>query len=42
LHGSLGYIPPKAMSESLHDAGIWKPITTVRAHGLIQVPEITN
>ena len=42
LHGSLGYIPPKAMSESLHDAGIWKPSTTVRAHGLIQVPEIAN
>ena len=42
LRGSIGYIPPKAMSESLHDAGIWKPSTPVRAHGLMQVPEITN
>ncbi|MBC8201926.1 MAG: hypothetical protein H8E86_07745 [Planctomycetes bacterium] len=42
LRGTLGFIPPKAMSESLHDAGIWKPSTSVRAHGLIHVPEITD
>ncbi len=42
LAGTLGYIPPKAMSETLLEYGVWKPSTSVRAHGLIEVPAITN
>ena len=42
LVGTLGYIPPRAMSETLFETGIWKPSTSIRAHGLIEVPAITN
>ncbi len=40
LQGTLGYIPPKALAETMRDTGIWKPNASVRAHGLLQVPEI--
>lgn len=40
LQGTLGYIPPKALAETMRDTGIWKPTASIRAHGLVQVPEI--
>jgi hypothetical protein len=42
LSGTLGYIPPKAMSETLVDMGIWKPMVSVRAHDVLQVPAIVE
>jgi|TARA_B100000315_G_C14160828_1_gene399970 hypothetical protein len=42
LSGTLGYIPPKAISETLLDIGLWEPKTSVRGHGLVQVPDITD
>jgi hypothetical protein len=42
LQGTLGFIPPKAISETLLDIGIWKPMTSIRAHGLVQVPEFDD
>jgi|TARA_B100001964_G_scaffold178750_1_gene197170 LEA14-like dessication related protein len=42
LHGSLGYIPTKEVSITLLEANIWKPTTTVRANGLLELPEIAN
>ena len=40
LSGTLGYVPPKAFSETLLTSGIWKPSTPIRAHGLVQVPAV--
>lgn len=42
LSGTLSYIPPKAISETLLDTGLWEPKTSVRGHGLVQVPDITD
>jgi hypothetical protein len=42
LHGTLGYIPPKALAETMRDTGIWEPTASVRAHGRVQVPEIDD
>jgi hypothetical protein len=40
LSGTLGYVPPKAFSETLLTSGIWKPSASIRAHGLVQVPAV--
>ena len=42
MEGTLGFIPPKAIAETLLDIGVWKPKTSVRAHGLVQVPELDD
>jgi len=38
LTGSLSYIPPKAISETLLKIGIWEPSIQVRANGVIDPP----
>lgn len=40
LEGSLSYIPPTALAETLLKIGIVEPTTTVRAHGAVEVPVI--
>jgi hypothetical protein len=42
LHGTLGYVPTRELSVTLLETGIWKPTTSVRANGMIEVPSITN
>jgi len=40
LSGTLSYIPPKAIAETLLNRGIWKPTTPVHAHGSFETPRI--
>ena len=40
LTGSLSYIPPTALAETLLKTGLSKPTTSVRARGVIEIPLI--
>tara|TARA_B100000959_G_scaffold284747_1_gene357245 strand:+ start:1529 stop:1990 length:462 start_codon:yes stop_codon:yes gene_type:complete len=40
LSGSLSYIPPTALAETLLKNGFWEPTSSIRAHGAIDVPVI--
>jgi hypothetical protein len=40
LEGTLSYIPPTAVAETLLKTGVLEPTTTVRAHGAVAVPVI--
>ena len=37
LSGSLGYIPPTALAETLLKSGLSKPATSIRAHGAFDI-----
>ena len=38
LSGTLSYIPPKAMAETLLNIGIWEPSIQIRAEGVVDLP----
>ena len=40
LQGSITYIPPTALAETLLQTGLWTPTTTIRAHGAFTVPRV--
>ena len=40
LSGSVSYIPPTALAETLLRTGIWKPTTSIRANGTLEAYDI--
>jgi hypothetical protein len=40
LSGTLGYIPPTALAETLLKSGFMKPSTSIHAHGVFDIPLI--